>query len=492
VRAAELASGRLLSGKYQLNERIATGGMGIVFAGVHLATGRKVAIKRLRPELSHQPELAQRVCAEAPFVVLERLSGDTLEAWLSKPLPLLPTVQVLLPIVNALVSLHQLGIVHRDIKPSNIFVHSDSAERVTPKLLDFGIAKALAEAGLTLTGVVLGTPAYMAPEQALGAAAVSPANDIWAIAVVFVRCLTGKLPFTREALQRVGLLRNGLSHQDLDGVPEPLALVLAKALHLEPSERHSSMDQFRELLLQALRSIDPSAAWPGESTSGYDRGSCTLPAACGVRSPQPQSDSEFGQDQSRGPDLLPPGFGPVIARDGVTRTLSSGASASAPGARRWIRWGGAFSTVGLAAAITLRLVAPDQPLPIAERAFGLHAPASRPPEDTRLASDVQFAPANLEPTRAAATAGAEQVVAPPGSLLAPIKDKPRNKLRQSRVRENTTRGATPSAIARTSADTAVAPTKDQDPVKSAALPAVHSNDRDATPRWGANRAPIIE
>lgn len=329
MRTAERRLGQLLGGKYRLDEVLATGGMGIVYGGVHVATGRAVAIKLLRPELVHEPDLVRRVSAEArlaveashpnvvevldagadeqgvPYLVLERLQGDTLEAWLGERLSLLATVQVLVPIVNALAALHRSGILHRDVKPSNIFVHRDGAGRVTPKLLDFGIAKALEGAGATLTGVALGTPAYMAPEQALGISAAGPGSDVWAVAVVFVRCLTGRLPFAEGVAQRAGVLRGGLTTEHLRDVPAPVVAVLSRALRLDPSERHSSMVEFRSALLGAAASTDASVSWPSESTSGYDADHWALGPSPRAAAPLSQRREQLGRP-----------------RDVPTRTLS--------------------------------------------------------------------------------------------------------------------------------------------------------------------------
>jgi len=284
VRAPAEAVGRCISGKYRLGEVLATGGMGVVHAGVHLVTGRAVAIKRLRPELVSEPDIVRRVSREAalsvdashpnvvevldagadeagvPYLVLERLFGQTLESLLEAPLPLLATAQALIPVCNAVAALHRIGILHRDIKPSNIFLHRTPEGHVTPKLLDFGIAKALARSGTTTTRLTLGTPAYMAPEQSLGYHGGGAAADVWSMGVVFVRCLTGRLPFEHGAAERV-TLRSALRSE--------VAAVLARALAFEPAERIADMAAFRAALLEALAAVDGGAAWPGVATIGY-------------------------------------------------------------------------------------------------------------------------------------------------------------------------------------------------------------------------------
>jgi hypothetical protein len=290
--AADARIGHLLGGKYRVQQLLAAGGMGFVYAARHDLTGRAVALKLLRPELVTRPDLVERVSREArlavdaahpnvvevldagadqdgaPYLVLERLYGHTLEALLDQPLSLGSTLEALVPVCNALAALHEAGIVHRDLKPANIFLSREEGGRVTPKLLDFGIAKVLEGSGATLTGVTLGTPAYMAPEQLL-CGVTSPASDVWSLAVMCVRCLTGRLPFV-ELAQR-GLLAFGKSVRpsELDGIPAPIARVLAAALHFEAGERPANAGAFRAQLLAALRELDADRAWPDASSIGF-------------------------------------------------------------------------------------------------------------------------------------------------------------------------------------------------------------------------------
>ncbi len=291
----------MLGEKYRVQQLLALGGMGIIYGACHELTGRSVAIKLLRPELASRPDLARRVSLEArlaveashpnvvevldagadelgtPYLVMERLYGQPLEALIGERLSLLATAQAILPVMNALVSLHGAGIVHRDIKPSNIFL-SCEGDRVVPKLLDFGIAKALAAADSTLSNVAMGTPSYMAPEQALGCFTLGAPTDVWSMGVVLVRCLTGRLPFA--ALQRHGpsALRFGLHPEQLEHVPERVGQVLIRALKLDPRDRFQSMAEFRSALRFGLKQVDELQSWPGEEVAAFTRDEFALAA----------------------------------------------------------------------------------------------------------------------------------------------------------------------------------------------------------------------
>jgi serine/threonine protein kinase len=286
-------SGQLIGGKYFIDGLLARGGMGLIYAARHSGTGRSVAVKILRPELAGRSDLVRRVSAEArlaveashpnvvevldagaddagiPYVVLERLNGRALDAFIESPIELVPTVQALLPILNALVSLHQAGIVHRDIKPSNIFLSRLRDGRITPKLLDFGIAKALSSADSALSSVGLGTPSYMAPEQALGCVALGPATDVWSMAVVLVRCLTGCLPFADVREKGPSVSSFAFDVAGADHVPRSITSVLSRALQLDPRDRFANMAEFRSALLSALPPAADGVRWPSEDTVAY-------------------------------------------------------------------------------------------------------------------------------------------------------------------------------------------------------------------------------
>ncbi len=224
--------GTILAEKYELSGVLGSGGMGTVFAGTHTWTGRRVAVKLLKPELASDEGVRRRFLSEARaaatlqhpnvvdvldmgatedgtvYLVLEHLAGRTLADRLAEEgaLSEADTLAVLLPVIDALSDAHESGFLHRDIKPENIFLTSSRDGSVIPKLLDFGLVKALEADGgsmKTATGLVLGTPMYMSPEQASGAPDLTPATDVWSMGVVCFECLSGQLPFRGNTLTAI-------------------------------------------------------------------------------------------------------------------------------------------------------------------------------------------------------------------------------------------------------------------------------------------------
>ena len=477
MRPADDRIGHVLGGKYRVQRLLAVGGMGLVYAGRHEVTGRSVALKVLRPELATRPDLVQQVSREArlavnaahpnvvqvldagaddagaPYLVLERLYGLPLEALLSgEPLSLMCTLEALVPVCNALAALHQAGIVHRDLKPSNIFLSREEGGRITPKLLDFGIAKALEGSGSTLTGVALGTPVYMAPEQLLCNAA-SPASDVWSLAVVCVRCLTGRLPFADLARRGLLALGSAVRPSELDGVPEPLARVLAAALRFEAAERPADACEFRAQLLTALHELNPEQSWPDAASIGF-----------------PEHESELGRALNGSAAAgTASGNQAAIARplDVLTRTLSRAwHSAWRQRFRRHRGYALLIALLGASLLVLAQRWAPMHAAPI-----GAEPPAAAPAAVTANKPIEPAAP----PDRTALATG----VAATGLLLG---SEPALSTTGERTRPGHAAKRDPVRASSAGAGTR--------PESAAAKPETHP---EATPPLlGANRSPIIE
>jgi serine/threonine protein kinase len=288
-------------GQFQIDRPIGEGGMGIVFLAHHVTLGSPAVVKMLKPEFTRHPEILQRFvnearaaahlnhrnivqvydCSQASdgqwFIALKFLDGAPLSRLISsfegRPIDPVTIVHVLCQACNALQVAHEHGIVHRDVKPDNIFLTQQDGNDRHVTLLDFGIAK-LGEGDWnvsTRSGVVMGTLAYMAPEQLLNSKAVDPRSDVYALGVIAFEMLTGGyLPFGTDFASQVELYGRQTRGELPDprrifpGVSEAMAFVVGRALQPDPAQRWQTA---RELAL-ALAEAAPSPA-PGVP-SGVD------------------------------------------------------------------------------------------------------------------------------------------------------------------------------------------------------------------------------
>ncbi len=265
--------GVIVAQKFQLVRILGEGGMGSVWVAKNLALDVHVALKLIRAELARSvPQLGERLLQEAraaasiehpavikifdfgltelrdPFIAMELLHGESLGGTVKRRGKVNPVraVQTLLPITEALLAAHELGIVHRDLKPDNIFLARGAGDRLEPKVLDFGIAKLDQKAApnLTSVGTVLGSPAYMSPEQARGETDVDCRTDVWALCVVLYEVITGRLPFSGEnynALLYAILEGQPKTFSDL-GINEPLLWsIISRGLEKDRSRRCPDM-----------------------------------------------------------------------------------------------------------------------------------------------------------------------------------------------------------------------------------------------------------
>jgi len=275
----QLPIGQVIGSRYRIQSLVGRGGMGMVYAATHELTGRRVAVKLVVPDSDESPLLKERFLSEARiaaavvhpnivdvldmglhegvlFLVMELLEGISLERLLEAQTRLSPeqTFTWLLPIMGALATLHDAGIVHRDVKPSNIFLSSLPRHPVRPKLLDFGLARVVSDLRLTRSGTVIGTPLYMAPEHAAGHVA-GPQADVWSVGIVLFECLAGASPFNYSD-------RSSLAAQVLAGVVRPLSelrpdlppvlsMVVGRALQRDLGRRYADVRAFAHALYAA-------------------------------------------------------------------------------------------------------------------------------------------------------------------------------------------------------------------------------------------------
>jgi serine/threonine-protein kinase len=237
---ASLSPGQILGGKYQIVREIGRGAMGVVHEALHMALGRRVAVKTLLAETSNDPQLAARFEREAIaasaighphivdvfdlgrtpegllFMAMELLDGQSLASLLVKtrclPLPL--AISLISQVLSGLAAAHKNGIIHRDLKPDNIFILNTEDRPNFVKIVDFGISKmlvrsapgrgAVGKGSGTVVGTVMGTPLYMSPEQVLGQVAlIDHRTDIYSTGVVLYEMLCGRTPFEDESPAQV-------------------------------------------------------------------------------------------------------------------------------------------------------------------------------------------------------------------------------------------------------------------------------------------------
>jgi serine/threonine-protein kinase len=264
--------GTVLGGRYRLVELLGQGGMATIFRGHDNQLGRDVAVKLLRPEYGRDPDFGSRFRQEAknaaslnhpnivavydygqdeagPFIVMELVEGEDLASIIrrSGALPPRQAARIVAETARALEAAHSRGIVHRDVKPGNILISRDGRVKVT----DFGIARAVAEAQMTLPGTTLGSVHYFSPEQARGEQATA-SSDVFALGIVLHELLTGNRPWEGDTAAAVAMARLAGPVPDPStrraGVPPELAAVTRRALAMEPGERWPSAGAFGEAL----------------------------------------------------------------------------------------------------------------------------------------------------------------------------------------------------------------------------------------------------
>lgn len=288
----------VLADRFELLARAASGGMGSVWRGRDRKTGAIVAVKILaldRPfdlvrferesqllATLHHPNvvgyIAHGVSETIHYLVQEWVDGITLSTQLlTIGSNMFEAIQLGIGIADALGAAHDHGIIHRDVKPANIILDGGEVGRI--KLVDFGIARLASDAGvLTRTGVLIGTPSYMAPEQARGSVAISPAADVWSLGCVMYEALTGRKAFagrTPEAVRAKVLLAppESISTHCVEASPELVDLVHAM-LAKNPADRPAS----GTLAAARLRALPPQVSGPRRRVGLPEQSTAVMPA----------------------------------------------------------------------------------------------------------------------------------------------------------------------------------------------------------------------
>jgi hypothetical protein len=307
-----------LVGSYRLLKRLGSGGMGRVFLG-RSPGGRLVAVKVIRSELAADPDFRARFAQEV--AAARQVSGlytaplvdadpDAAEPWLvtsyvdgpsladaiaaNGPMPATGVVALALALAEGLAAIHAVGVVHRDLKPSNVLLAADG-----PRIIDFGISRAVDATAMTQAGLVVGSPGFMSPEQANGNA-VGPASDVFSLGTVLAYAGTGIGPFG-TGIPEVLLYRVVHGSPALDDMPAPLRPVVERCMSKDPEQRPTSLDLLA--LLSGLASGLP--AWP-DGWARMSRGIARADPPAGSQAGHPASAAASPSERTHGPDVMPP------------------------------------------------------------------------------------------------------------------------------------------------------------------------------------------
>ena len=420
-------------GRYHIVRKLGEGGMGTVYLGEHVKMGRQDAIKVMAPSMVHDPEAIARFNREAAnaakikhpnvcavydygesddgliYLAMELIEGESLSAVLRRQNTLAPqrAAQILHQTGDALQAAHELGIVHRDLKPDNIMLARGRGGAETVKVVDFGIAKAMTgEEGqqVTKTGLVVGTPEYMSPEQ-LSGDVLDGRSDVYSLALVFYRMLTGTLPFQAGTAQETMIKRLTDDPLPLNAAapgasfPAALQRVMDRALARMPSDRYASALDFARDAAHAVAGMAPtaSATVAEAATQLLDTGSTDqLP------------ETRISEASTRSPATTP------------QTPLPSASPARPP--RKFRRWPvvvGAFAVVAAGSGSAyLMLRGGEQPLPSpsteARQDSGNAGRVTAVPGDTVPGATEQASRQATEPARVPTTPAGRPAVGGPG------------------------------------------------------------------------------
>jgi serine/threonine-protein kinase len=255
--------GTLLDGRYRVESRIASGGTSTVYRGVDVRLDRPVAVKVMDSRYAGDDQFLTRFQLEArtvarlknpglvavydqgldarhPFLVMELIEGGTLRELLAErgPMPPHAVAAVLRPVLGGLAAAHRAGLVHRDVKPENVLISDDGEV----KIADFGLVRAVAAAGITSTSVILGTAAYLSPEQVRDGNA-GPRSDVYSAGILAYELLTGRTPFTGDSALSVAYRRLDADvpppSAAIDGVPPQFEDLVLRATARDPADRYA-------------------------------------------------------------------------------------------------------------------------------------------------------------------------------------------------------------------------------------------------------------
>jgi serine/threonine protein kinase len=345
-------SDAVIAGRYELGERLGYGGMSTVQLAVDRRLERRVAVKLLAEHLADDSPFISRFRREAlsaarlvhpnivqvfdfgldeasgrHYIVMEYIHGRSGAEILREEtrLGVADTLELVDGACRGLAHAHRMGVIHRDVKPGNIL----RADEGAVKLADFGIAKALVgqTSQITQAGSVLGTAAYLAPEQATGGD-VGPAADLYGLGVVTYQLLAGRLPYDAGSLMELAMLQQRQEPVSLDQltheVPPTLAAAVERALALDPRQRYASAEEMRAALHDGARGIAPTGGDATAATSMLSSRPPTAATRAGPAAPPPPPPRRL--EPTAGPPVYEYDEPPVYGNRDERRTRSSGGS----------------------------------------------------------------------------------------------------------------------------------------------------------------------
>ena len=322
ARPMNLEPGQIVDGKYRIVRLLGKGAMGAVFEGENVRIRRRVAIKVLHAEVAERGELVRRFVLEAQaagrigsqhivevldlgelpdgarYLVMEFLEGESLRARIPKRMRVAPSAiaPLLRQLLEGLHAAHEAGIVHRDLKPDNVFVLKERAGRADfVKILDFGISKFEPvdgdEGHQTRTGVVMGTPYYMSPEQARGVRALDRRSDLFSVGVMFYEAVTGRLPFEGETFNelmfKIALQDAPAADSIVSDLDPGIARILRRALARDPAGRFATAAEFAHALDAWLDTSSGGRVGASEVPARVESATTTHPAGAAEGHPTP-------------------------------------------------------------------------------------------------------------------------------------------------------------------------------------------------------------
>jgi len=300
---ADLSPGDLLADRYEIVSRLGEGGMGTVYKAFDRELDRAIALKTIRPDVASSPVALRRLKQETllarqvahrnvvrvfdlgvaggvRFITMELVEGESLKALVQRvnKLSADSARAIMTQVCEGLAAAHAEDVIHRDLKPQNVLIGTDGRARI----LDFGLARPVEQTGITRTGMIIGTPDYMSPEQALGQAA-DARSDIFSFGIIFYELLTGTLPFRGGTLVESFLARTRERARPIEfeepSVPPEIARVVMRCLEPDPAHRY----QRAKDILEELRVHDGSPDRERAATATYESGTLSPGAMLGSR-----------------------------------------------------------------------------------------------------------------------------------------------------------------------------------------------------------------